>query len=66
MSVTKPETIAALWYLTWTANEQNKRNTVVVLMLAVEDCHDWGNLDIAPDLIVRLRKVAAARPNLSS
>ena len=34
MNVTKPETIAPLWYLTWTANERNKKNTVVALMLA--------------------------------
>ena len=34
MNVTKPETITALWYLAWTANERNIRNTVVAIMLA--------------------------------
>ena len=34
MNVTEPETITALWYFAWTANERTKRNAVVAIMLA--------------------------------
>ena len=33
MKITKPETITGLWYLVWTTNAQNKKNTVVAIQL---------------------------------
>ena len=52
--IAKPETITGLWYLAWTTNERNKKNTVVAIQLQEQIAQNRQNLpQEVPGLILR-------------
>ena len=54
MKITKPETITGLWYLAWTTNERNKKNTVVAIQLQEQIAQNRHNLpQEVPGLILK-------------